>query len=132
MRRVVLVVAGAAMLSACGSAGNVYDEPLPSRDDQDALLDIRDKLKPEDQKAWQGIVMRMMNPMAEPIRSKTVGEAITKLKAKTACMEAHDTSKVPDGPNDISAPDYEEKNAAHIAAYNKEVDAYNACLKMPV
>ena len=135
MRKVILIVA-VATLSACGSAGNVYDQPLPSRDDRDALLDIRDKLKPEDQQAWQGIVMRMMNPMAEPVRSKTVGEAITKVKAKTACMDAHDTEatekKIGPAPNDIGAPDYEARNSAHIEAYNKEVAAYNACLKMPV
>lgn len=81
MRKTLIIAVGAATLSACGSAGNVYDQPLPSWDDRDAQLDIRDKLKPEDQQAWQGIVMRMMNPMAEPARSKTVGEAITKLKS---------------------------------------------------
>ena len=31
-----------------------------------------------------------------------------------------------------AARDINPLNAAHIAAYNKEVAAYNACLKMPV
>ena len=136
MRKMILIAVGVVSLSGCGNARNVYDRPIPNRDDRNALLDIRDKLKPEDEQAWQGIVMRLVNPMAERVTSKTVGEAIARLEAKTACMDSHDPEatkrKIGDGPNDIAAPDYEAKNTAYITANNKEVAAYNACLKMPV
>ena len=81
------------------------------------MFEIRDGLKPEDQDAWQQILMRRINPMAKAIMSKTVGEAIGRVKAKSACMEEHSVQKAP---------------ANDIAAYNKEVHAYNECLKMPV
>ena len=131
MRRTSVLIA--LLLAGCQeTAGTVYDRPLPDRNDMEALLDIRDKLKPEDQEAWQGILMRKNNPMAEPITSKTVGEAVQRMRAKTACMSAHDVSKVPDNKLAIGDDGYDAAEAARITANNREVDAYNACLKMPV
>lgn len=116
MRSKILIIA--TLLAGCqGQPSSVYDRPIPDRNDKDAMFEIRDGVKPEDQDAWQQIVMRRMNPMAKAIMSKTVGEAIGRVKAKAACMEKHDVQKAP---------------ANDIAAYNKEVHAYNECLKMPV
>lgn len=131
MRKMILGLALVAMLSACQDA-NVYDNPLPSVDDADALMAVRDGVKQEDQEAWQNVVMRMANPMAKKLQSETVGEAITNMKAKNACVEENDITKVPEGPSDFMADDYQERNAAHIKKYNAVVDAYNACLEMPL
>lgn len=111
------IVAVAFVLVACGEqAQPVYERSIPDIDDHGALRAIRDDLPDADQDAWGDILMRKINPMAEPVRSKTVGEAIAKMKAKKACMAQHS--------QDISTDD--------IEAYNRQVRAYNACLKMPV
>lgn len=76
--------------------------------------------------------MAKMNPMAQKIDAKTVGEAIQRFKARSACMEAHSTSKVPENTIPFSDPGYGAANEKHIKAYNAEVAAYNSCLKMPI
>lgn len=104
-------------LGACQPA-NVYERPVPNGDDAKAMNEIRDGLKPEDRQAWAQIVMRKANPIAEGVTSKTVGEAIAGMKAKAACMDAHNVANID------PALDREK--------YNAEVMAYNECLKLPV
>jgi hypothetical protein len=121
------------LLAGCHSnSGSVYGRPIPDRSDTTAQLDIRDGLKPEDQEAWQGFLMRKINPMAEPVTSKTVGEAIRRMKVKLACMKAHDSSKVPENNFAIGDARYDQAQAKWSAENNKEVSAYNDCLKLTV
>jgi hypothetical protein len=83
------LISAALLVSACHGT-NVYDEPIPNRNDTQALLNIRDHIKPADQDAWLTVLIKMVAPAGAPIQSKTVGEAITHAKARTACLEAHD------------------------------------------
>jgi hypothetical protein len=115
-RKVVLNAAALVTLSAC-QPENVYSRAMPEGMDANALNNIRDGLKPEDREAWTKIVMRKANPLAGGVASKTVGDAIAKMKAQTACMESHSL-------NGIDPSDHED--------YNAEVRAYNECLKLPV
>lgn len=131
IRFAILVAVASAALSGC-DRGSVYERPIPDSDDRSALLEIRDGLKDEDQKAWQAIMMRKINPMAEPVRSKTVGEAVGKMKARQSCWDIHDFSKVPEVTLSPNEPGYEEAQHAYVARYNEEIDAHNACSKLPI
>lgn len=130
MRKIAVLLC-ALSLTACGM-GNVYDRPLPDHNDVDAMLDIKQGIKPEDQEAWSYIVMSIASPMTGALTSKTVGEAIEKQKARAACIARNDLDSVGEYPDDFMAPDYQERKNAHIEAYNKIVDALNACYKMEV
>lgn len=133
MKKVVLMFAPFVVLSGCGSS-DVYGEPIPSPDDHDALIEIRDGVKPEDREAWSKLTMRIVNPMAVKIDAETVGEAITRLKAREACLADSEAEREKLGPmpTDIMAPDYDERNKAYIEGYNATVESNNACLKLPV
>ena len=123
----------ALLVSACNQAAqSVYDDPLPKSDDTDALTKIKEGIKPDDADAWQNITMMIIMPTAKRPTSKTVGQAISRYKAQESCENKHDFTKVGEGPKDFGAPDYEKRQNALVARYNKEVDEYNACLKMPV
>lgn len=123
----------ALLLGACGQgSSNVYEQPLPASGDMDALMDIKEEVKPEDADTWQSLTRLIMSPKAKRPTSKTVGEAITAYRARRACMDANEPSKLPLGPNDTFAKDYEARRKAHTEALKNAANAYNACLKMPV
>lgn len=114
MRTFILLI----LLAAGGcQPANVYDRPMPAGDDSATLNAIRDALKPEDRDAWAKIVMRKINPASTGVASKTVGEAIAKMKVMIACIDANDIGKA--DPNNSDR-------------YNLTVQAYNECLKLPV
>lgn len=112
--RLILAVG---LLAASCDAPSVYDQPLPDRNDTDTLVAIRDGVAPEDRDAWQSISMMIANPMARAIESKTVREAITRSKARTTCMDKNAPTDADDLP---------------VSEYNAQVEAYNACLRMPL
>lgn len=116
--RKLLVIGCCAALWGC-TEQSVYDRELPAPDDSAAMIEIRDGLRPEDARTWQQIVMRRLNPAAQPIHSKTVGEAIAKVKAQRACMDEN----------------FAAMQAAGIdngEAYSRHANAYNDCLEMPL
>lgn len=130
MKKTILAVV-ALMMTGCGSS-NVYDDTIPAYDDSDALLTIRDGLRPEDRSAWQAVTMRIINPVSSGVQSVTVGEAIQRQKAKEACFDENDLTKAGEMPTDFGAPGHEERRKAYITGYNKLVEGYNACAKMVV
>jgi len=113
--RSVLFLAIALILTSCTKV-DVYALPIPEPTDTKTLIKIRDGLKPEDHKAWVDVMLRKSHPLAKKIEAKTVGEAIEHVKARTECMDQNSKS--------ISIED--------AKAYNAQVDAYNACLEMPI
>lgn len=133
MKKFAATFVVAISLAGCGG-GDVYERSLPEPNDTNALMAIKNGVKPEDREAWQAIALSLSNPLATALSSQTVGDAIGNYKARATCM--NDASAEQDalgqGPNDIGASDYDERNSAHIKAYNETVEAYNACLKMPV
>lgn len=105
------------LLSACHTApGSVYDQNLPNRHDSRAISSIGSQLKPQDKPAWAAIVARITSPTAAPLRSRTVGEAITRWNAQRTCLQVHAKGQ--------------DAAGADVRARNREIDAYNDCLEM--
>lgn len=106
-------------LAACHHTNrSVYDQPIPERNDAQALLLIRDQLRPEDRSAWQDIDKRITDPRAERIQSKTVGEAIRRWWAQHECMTAHAKGQETAGDN--------------VQTRDREIAAFTDCLEMTI
>lgn len=107
------------LISAChSSAPSVYQQPLPDRRDIRALSNIGSRLRPEDKASWSALVGRMTDPTAAPLRSKTVGEAISRWNAQRTCLQVHAKGQEAAGIDDRTR--------------NREIGAFNDCLEMEV
>jgi hypothetical protein len=106
------------LLLACDRRVSVYEQPLPDPHESPALTQIGGELRPEDRRAWSGIVAHIMSRSGGPLRSKTVGEAIARWKAQSACLKTHARGL--------------ESVGADVKARDREIDAYNDCLEMDI
>lgn len=107
------------LISCChGATESVYEQPLPDRYDTRAMSAVASQLKPEDKAAWKAIVALLASRTAAPLRSRTIGEAITRWKAQHTCLEIHARGQ--------------ELAGTDNRARNREIDAYNDCLDMEI
>ena len=107
------------LVFAChGSTGSVYEQPLPDWHNARAVSAIGSRIKAQDKMAWQSIVSRMTTPPAAPLRSRTVGEAITRWNAQRNCLQIHAKGVQSAGSDD--------------RIRNREIDAFNDCTEMEV
>ncbi len=126
--RILIGLSALALVSACGKmGGSVYDQPIPVGNDPNALISIRDQLKPEDQAAWSAITLKKMLPAAPAIQAKTVGEALTREKALDACEAKYKAEMDAASTDEIGV-----LKEGQTDKYNAGVNGYNGCLKITV
>jgi len=106
------------LLVACERRVSAYEQPLPDPQESRALTQIGGELRPEDRRAWGGIVAHITSRSSGRLRSKTVGEAIARWKAQSACLKTHARGQ--------------ESAGADVRARDREIDAYNDCLEMEI